>query len=116
MSESLTLELPHLPPTLNRWSRAHWSVRAKWAREWRGIVAAYAPRKPRPYFVRPVTVEFTFSSPRPVDADSLPKFALDGCCGVLFPDDSRRWLVEIRLRSVKGPPSTRIRVWAEAEE
>ena len=106
--ESITLVIPHIPPTLNEWSRMHWSKRAHHARMWRDIVNAYAPRKPRPYFARPVNVSLLFHSKRSRDGDGMTKFILDGCVGVLFPDDSPKWVNELRVRSSVGKPSTTI--------
>jgi Holliday junction resolvase RusA-like endonuclease len=73
--------IPALPPSLNRWARAHWSERAKAARTWRLLVRAHAPRLPVPVSSAEVGIIFEYqvrrSGKRTQDADGLAKLVLD---------------------------------------
>lgn len=110
---SVRLEIASLPTPLNQWSRLHWSKRSAEAILWRMMVkiAHLAATKPaeRGLF-GPSVVTLTFFSPRPRDADGQAKFPLDGLVGVVLPDDSSRWVRELRLRREKGKARTIIEV------
>jgi Holliday junction resolvase RusA-like endonuclease len=110
MTAPVEFAVPFLPPTLNVWSRAHWTARARWAKEWRFLVRAHAPRS-HAIFRAPVIVTLTFYSKRARDCDSMAKFPLDGLTGVLIADDGPEHVSELRLRSRTGKPErTEIRV------
>ena len=109
----IEFSVPHVPPPLNVWSRAHWTARARWAKDWHWIIRQGAPKGALPHFTVPVIVTMTFYMK--ADCDALAKFPLDGCKGILFPDDSPKWVTELRLRSRKGDPRTVIRVEAASQ-
>ena len=107
--------VPALPPTLNVWSRLHWSARARYSRDWKLWIRAHAPDVPM--FHKPVVVTLTFVCRRRRDADGMPKFVLDGLVGRILQDDGPDCVAELRLRvevSRSAKACTRIEVQAAA--
>ncbi len=99
-----------VPPSLNQWSRKHWSVRSIFAAQWRLLVRSASPKHRA---ITPAIVTLTFRLPRGGDADNRAKFVLDGLVGGLIVDDGPPHLVELRLRSERGKPAqTTVRVEA----
>jgi len=96
------LVINEIHPSLNVWSRWHWtqvrreSERWHWfVRQARSAVQSYAP------YVRPVIVTVTYFFPTRArhDFDNYaPKFILDGLKGVLIPDDNSEIIEELRIR------------------
>ena len=108
--------IPAVPPSLNAWSRKHWSVRKREAEKWRLLVGS-AARQAMNQANRadcagyPAVVTLTFRLPRGGDADNRAKFVVDGLVGVLIEDDGPPHLEDLRLRSRRGKPAeTRVRV------
>ena len=105
--------IPAVPPSLNAWSRKHWSVRRREAEKWKLLVQHHSYglipwMKPPKHLV--VTLEFRL--PRGGDADNRAKFVLDGLVHAeVIADDGPPYLYELRLRSVRGKPAeTRVMV------
>ncbi len=113
MPRVVEFTIPAVPPSVNVWSRQHWSQRARMIREWRGLVGMFAPRRgPKAPEVRvpaAVTLEFVTRQ----DADNCAKAVLDGLVyhGFLL-DDGPRGVSSLTLtarRVAKGEvESTRI--------
>ncbi len=114
-----------VPPSLNVWSRKHWSVRRREAARWRALVstaARYEMRRRIPlrgfgptsaprFPITPAIVTLSFRLPRGGDASNREKFVTDGLIGTLIVDDGPPHLVELRLRSERGKPAeTTVRV------
>jgi hypothetical protein len=112
--------IPSVPPSLNSWSRKHWSVRRREAQTWRNLVALAAHGaflKTAAGSFDPIViperaiVSITFRLPRGGDADNRAKFVLDGLVGRFILDDGPPHLAELRLRSERGNPAqTTVRV------
>jgi Holliday junction resolvase RusA-like endonuclease len=107
---TLRMRIEGLPVTLNRWSRAHWTLRAGLAEATRWQVQAAVGQARRtghwdgqPFPRARVRVTFGWPNRRRRDLDNaVPKLLLDGlvAAGVL-PDDAAGCVVELTLRS--GP-------------
>lgn len=103
--------IPAVPPSLNQWSRKHWSVRRREAEKWKLLVRHYAFGRMAKRWIDPAIVTLTFRLPRGGDADNRAKFVLDGLVGDVIKDDGPPHLVELRLRSERGKPAqTTVRV------
>lgn len=104
-----TVEVPHVPGSVNQWSRAHWAVRAAEAKRWRDLFAVYGACAPR--LVGPVRVVLTFYWPdrRRHDAANAEKLVMDGAVALgLIEDDGPPLLVELVLRSRYDPARPRV--------
>lgn len=95
----IQLVIDEIHPSLNAWSRWHWTKVRRESERWKWLIRAAASRvKP---CVRPVVVTVTYFFPtrRRHDFDNYaPKFILDGLKGCLIPDDSSDVIEELRLR------------------
>lgn len=107
------ITIPAIPPSLNTWSRWHWTRRAEVKQKWKLLVSNAVGRH-RVYTVPVViTIIYRFPSQHRRDLDNYaPKFILDGLVGGLLPDDNHRWIRELRIRFTEGtgPPQTEIEV------
>lgn len=108
--------IPAVPPSLNSWSRKHWSVRAGMAAKWNlmphSATTVWEHTGFNDFPITPALVTLTFRIPRGGDADNRAKFVLDALvsCGYIK-DDGPPHLVELRLRSERGKPAeTRVRI------
>ena len=97
----IEFSIPAIPPSINKWSRSHWSVRANHAKDWYDWVALHAPLAPQKrLLIDPAIVTLTFASPYKIDGDNRAKFVLDGLVKRgLITDDSAPHLAELRLRT-----------------
>ena len=113
--------IPAVPPSLNAWSRKHWSVRRREAEKWRNLVTLAAHGayfKTAAGVFDPIViperaiVTLTFRLPRGGDADNRAKFVLDGLVGRFIVDDGPPHLAELRLRAERGKAQTTVRIEA----
>lgn len=95
-----------VPPSLNSWSRKHWSVRKREAEKWSMIVRGEVARLGLEGPISPAIVTLRFTLPRGGDADNRAKFILDGLVGNLLVDDGPPHVLEVRLRATRGSPAT----------
>jgi hypothetical protein len=116
VTHSVSFVIDAVPPSLNSWSRKHWSVRKREAAKWRMIVANEVRKLGIEGPISPAIVTLTFTLPRGGDAANREKFISDGLVGNLLIDDGPPHLAELRLRSRRGKPaSTHIVVEAAGE-
>ena len=77
----ITITIPDIPPSLNKWSRMHWAKAAEIKRQWEADVyyTAYGQRPKEPYKKAKVTITYFFKTKQRHDLDNYtPKFILDG--------------------------------------
>ena len=102
----IRLELEGVPPSINQWSRGHWSVRAEHSVDWiaRVLVAARGriPAGWDPNQAARVTI--TFYCRR--DPDNMAKFVVDGLVkNRVIADDKYPFLDELVLRQRPAKPA-----------
>jgi hypothetical protein len=115
MGKVIEFTIPAVPPSLNVWSRGHWSKRNAMVREWHGLVAMFM--RPRCFSVAdnvpPASVTLSFVSRK--DADNCAKAVMDSLVhnGLLL-DDGPSGVKSTTLkarRAEKGEPdSTTVRI------
>jgi Holliday junction resolvase RusA-like endonuclease len=86
------ISIPELPPTLNEWSRQHWSVRSSEVARLSSDLTMLRLKYKIPITARPrVQVVYYFSMKRRRDPDGYtPKFLLDGLryAGIISDDNA----------------------------
>ena len=87
----VTITLPEVPPSLNKWSRMHWMKAAKVKKQWEKDIyySAYNLRPEQPYQKAKVKITYFFKTKRRRDIDNYtPKFLLDGLvkAGIIIDD------------------------------
>ena len=110
-AKALTITIPEIPPSLNRWSRMHWAPKAQEKARWKEMVWASSRGKPK--FMVPVvaTVTYFFKDRRRRDFDNfVPKFVLDGLVGTVLADDDQSHVEELRIRFGYDPKHPRTEV------
>lgn len=109
MREVFRIEYPNTKAGKKRWTKEygmnayyagkHWSRRKADADYWHNMVRACMERaglRKRP-FEKPVVITFHWNDRLDLDNHSIMgKFIVDAMCGRLIPDDTRRWVKEIR--------------------
>jgi Holliday junction resolvase RusA-like endonuclease len=109
--KAVTITIPEIPPSLNRWAGMHWAPKAQEKARWKQMVwAASVQYKP---FAVPVvvTVTYFFKDRRRRDFDNfVPKFILDGLVGTVLTDDDQSHLSELRIRFAHDPKNPRTEV------
>lgn len=104
--------------TRNELDRMHWSRRARYLGDLRWVVRQAWARRSR--FEEPVKIRMRFYRARLVDADNLDcKHVLDAMKGIVFPDDSPRWIPErpeLTQANDRYAPRVEIVVEAVAQE
>lgn len=104
MKKILHIEFEDLPPTLNKFYRAHYHQAGKWKREWETILSSLLPKtiKAKPPFI----VVSTAHCKRMRDVDNsviAVKFFQDAMTkSGLLKDDNRKWIKEVRLKTEKA--------------
>lgn len=101
----IEFHLDAVPPSLNRWSRAHWSVRKREAASWRTRVWAEWLQLGKPRVPVAAWVAFDFDLPRGGDADNRVKLVLDGLVGTFLADDGPECVQELRVRARRASPA-----------
>ena len=115
ITHALTITVPMLPSSLNKWTRAHWTTRNGEHKAW---VAAMEPRlllagcrKGHPLWAGPVEVALVYHVARKkggkaMDVDNMaPKHAIDAMKGWVFPDDGPSYLPRLVQSVVLGAKS-----------
>ena len=78
----ITITIPDIPPSLNKWSRMHWSKAAEIKRKWEADVyyLAYSQRPKEPFKYAKITITYYFKDKRRRDIvdNYSPKFLMDG--------------------------------------
>ena len=77
----ITITIPDIPPSLNKWSRMHWAKAAEIKKQWEANVyyASFSQRPKEPYKKAKVTITYFFKTKQRRDLDNyVPKFILDG--------------------------------------
>src|SRR3989304_3400145 len=114
MIRRIEFSIDALPPSLNKWSRRHWSVRHQVTRDWGVWIAHFGPKPdshgwPGGEPIDPAVVTLEFRSVYRLDVDNRAKFVLDGLVKAgIIKDDAIPHLAELRLRGAKGKPRTYI--------
>ena len=81
MRGKITITIPDIPPSLNKWSRMHWAKAAEIKKRWEANVyySAYGQRPKTPYKKAKITITYFFKTRQRHDLDNyVPKFILDG--------------------------------------
>lgn len=87
------------------WTGKHWGRRRADAEYWHSLTHAQlrAQGVPRRLFAGPVAVTFSWDDGLDVDNHAaMGKMILDALKGWLIPDDSRRYVTEVRHRCHRG--------------
>lgn len=102
----IKLTIPGTPPSLNVWSRMHWSKAAKIKKQWENDIwvcaykaMAHTNKSKIPYGKAKVKLTYYFSSNRRRDIDNInQKFVLDGLvkAGVIA-DDSAKVIGQVEV-------------------
>ena len=77
----ITITIPDIPPSLNKWSRMHWAKAAEIKKQWEANIyySAYSQRPKEPFKKAKVTITYFFKTKQRHDLDNYtPKFILDG--------------------------------------
>lgn len=103
----IEFEIPHVPPSANDKSGAHWTDRARSRKEWRPMAKLYAiAAGVKLEATSPATVTLCFRLPHGGDADNRCKSVLDSLVDAgLLVSDGPPHLYELRLRSERGKPA-----------
>lgn len=97
----LRFVIPAVPPSLNVWSRGHWSKRASMVSEWHGLIAMFCTA-PRCFTVRkdapPARVTLSFVTRK--DGDNCAKAVMDSLVHRgLLSDDGPRGVSNLTLEA-----------------
>ncbi|QDR80215.1 hypothetical protein [Sporomusa termitida] len=113
----IKLTVPDVPPSINRWTRLHWTrlrqFKKQWELEvWATAVKAKVNNKQLAKAVIRITYFFTDSRRRDKD-NYAPKFILDGLvkAGVLQDDNADA--IDVDWCFAKGAKRTEIVIWEE---
>ena len=99
MKSKITITIPDIPPSLNKWSRMHWAKAAEIKKRWEADVyySAYSQRPKEPYRYAKVTITYYFKDNRHRDIvdNYSPKFLMDGLVKAKILEDDRTEYVGI---------------------
>lgn len=102
----IRLEIDEIPPSLNRWSRLHWSKQRLIKQDWAWLIkaACLAAKTGRPsYRLARVQITLLFPVVRRRDIDNYaPKMILDGLVGAGILEDDRADRVDVRWDFGRG--------------
>jgi Holliday junction resolvase RusA-like endonuclease len=117
----IRLELFDVPPSLNEWTRMHWSKQRKQKQAWLWEVISTALNakvgKPR-YKQATIKITYYFTQQRRRDTDNYtPKFLMDSLVHVGIIQDDRADWVKVSWDFATGPKrKTTIEVWEGFDE
>lgn len=86
---SCKVTLPGVPPSLNRWTNLHWTVKCETKKDWEYLIR-YTVNKIAPFKKPIVRIIYYFNTNRRRDKDNYtPKFIMDGLvkAGVIKDDN-----------------------------
>jgi Holliday junction resolvase RusA-like endonuclease len=109
-----TYILPLIPPSLNQWTRKHWSASSKQRRQYMAWMILSLTEQ-NAVLVRgavDVTIRFVWPDRRTRDADNRVKWILDAMRGIVIEDDCGRYVKALHLESAfeRGAERTEITV------
>ena len=81
MKGKITIVIPDIPPSLNKWSRMHWTKTAEIKKRWEANIyyTSFSQRPKLPYKYAKVIITYYFKTRQRHDLDNyVPKFILDG--------------------------------------
>ena len=117
--------VPGIPSSLNVWTRSHWRTRHSESLSWNTRIQLFYLSQyshlPRPAFTGGVHLLFEFRRPRSkklIDVDNMaPKHLVDAMRGLLFPDDSPKWVKSITMTAHRdvGIPSDETLIMVEPD-
>lgn len=122
MRDKITITIPDIPPSLNKWSRMHWAKAAEIKRQWEADVyyTAYSQRPKTPFKYAKITITYFFKTKQRHDLDNYtPKFILDGLVKAkILLDDRAEYIgmTELIQEYDKERPRTVIIIEQEVEE
>jgi len=103
----IRLEIPDIPPSLNEWTRMHWTkqhqVKIEWA--WTVLACAMTAKTGKPHFkMATVKITYYFTKKRRRDTDNYaPKFLLDALVQAGIIQDDRDDWVKVSWDFASGP-------------
>ena len=116
----ITITIPDIPPSLNKWSRMHWAKAAEIKKRWEANIyyTSFNQRPKAPYRYAKVKITYYFKDHRRRDIvdNYSPKFLMDGLVKAKILEDDRTEYVgipELVMAYDKERPRTEIKIEEE---